>query len=357
MLNDDSNMICNDDEIFSSGQKIGAVPAREAEQRIVRDEVDEELLPIFLEEANELYPKICLALQAWREHSGTDIKLGDKLQRSLHTFKGSARMAGAMRLGELTHRIEGRITDAIAQAHFDTARWKELENYLARIGHAIAELAGGKTGADSAVASLPAANTTPQHKFQQQHIVPFANVSERLYRVTRQTAKDLHKKANLELAGTELELDRIVLEKMTAPFEHLLRNAIAHGIEMPEQRQHLGKPVIGEIRLSLRRKNDAIVFEFSDDGAGLDMLRLEQKALEQGLLHTGEEISEALAIQMIFKPGLSTAHEITEISGRGIGLDVVKSEVTALGGHLNVVSMPNRGLIFTIHLPSNCTAR
>jgi len=131
----------------------------------------------------------------------------------------------------------------------------------------------------------------------------------------------------------------------------LLRNAIAHGLETAEQRQKAHKEPIGEIRLSLRQESNEVVFEFSDDGAGLDIARVRQKAVETGVLNEGEEISDELAMQLIFTPGLSTAKEVTEISGRGVGLDVVRSEITALGGRVDVASEPGRGVRFTIHLP------
>ena len=177
-------------------------------------------------------------------------------------------------------------------------------------------------------------------------MVPFASISERLYRIVRQTGKELGKRANLELSGTEVELDRSVLEKMTAPFEHLLRNAVAHGLETPEQRAKANKEPIGEIRLSLRQESNEVVFEFSDDGAGLDIARVRQKAVEDGVLQEGEEISDEQAMQLIFTPGLSTAQEVTEISGRGVGLDVVRSEITALGGRIDVASDPGHGVRF-----------
>ena len=182
-------------------------------------------------------------------------------------------------------------------------------------------------------------------------MVPFSSISERLYRIVRQTGKELNKRANLELSGTGVELDRSVLDKMTAPFEHLLRNAIAHGLETAEKRESLGKPAIGEIHLSLRQESNEVVFEFSDDGAGLDMARLQQKAQDTGFIKQEEKITSEQAIQMIFKPGVSTAQEVTEISGRGVGLDVVRSEVSALGGRLDVTSTAGKGLCFTIHLP------
>lgn len=342
VLSDDSNMI------LESAARTGKFAAmRDAEQRGVRDEVDEQLLPILLEEAGELYPKICLTLQAWRESSGQNALLSNQLQRSLHTFKGSARMAGAMRLGELIHRLEGRVAGAINERSFDAALWGELENYSGYIAVVLKELAGGEAASFDVTAAA-------QQDFAEMDMVPFAAVSERLYRVARQTAKELGKRVNLELIGGEIELDCEVLEKMTAPFEHLLRNAIAHGIETPEQRKRAGKTVIGEISLSLHKQpNGELVFQFSDDGMGLNMALLQQKALEHDMLRQGESISEAQAIQLIFKPGLSTAREVTEIAGRGIGLDVVHSEVQALGGRLDVATMPGKGLCFIIRLPAH----
>jgi chemosensory pili system protein ChpA (sensor histidine kinase/response regulator) len=174
--------------------------------------------------------------------------------------------------------------------------------------------------------------------------VPFASISERLYRIVRQTGKELGKRANLELSGTEIELDRSVLEKMTAPFEHLLRNAIAHGLETPEQRSRSGKPPIGEVHFSLRQESNEVVFELSDDGAGLDIGRIRHKALDSGLISADEEISDEQLMQLIFTAGLSTAGEVTEIAGRGVGLDVVRSEVSALGGRVDVSSETGKGV-------------
>jgi chemosensory pili system protein ChpA (sensor histidine kinase/response regulator) len=181
--------------------------------------------------------------------------------------------------------------------------------------------------------------------------VSFASISKRLYRIVRQTGKDLGKKANLELRGTEIELDRGVLEKMTAPFEHLLRNAIAHGLESPQQRESAGKPPIGDIRLSLRQENNEAIFEFVDDGAGLDVDGLRRKAVEMGLLRAGATASDGQVMQLIFAPGLSTAKEVTAISGRGVGMDVVRSEIAALGGRIAVSSGPGEGTCFVIRLP------
>jgi chemotaxis protein histidine kinase CheA len=350
VLIDHSNMIRSDRNL-SSEQATGFPPAQKIEQRSVRDEVDEQLLPILLEEAHELYPKIRSTLTAWREQCGADARLSNQLQRCLHTFKGSARMAGAMRLGELAHRVEGRIAGAVKQADFNDALWSELESQLDRIGAVIEELAVGEVVTDA----TQDADVLYRERRQEANggRVHFSSVSDRLYRVARQTAKELGKRVNLELIGGEIEMDGEVLEKLTAPFEHLLRNAIAHGIESPAQRQQSGKTPIGEICLSLSREDDGLVFKFSDDGLGLDMVRLKQKGIEHGMLKEDEEIDQARAVQMIFRPGLSTAQEVTEIAGRGIGLDVVSSEIGALGGSLDVHSTPGKGLNFIIRLPAH----
>jgi chemosensory pili system protein ChpA (sensor histidine kinase/response regulator) len=182
-------------------------------------------------------------------------------------------------------------------------------------------------------------------------MVSFNSIADRLYRIVRQTGKELNKRANLELQGTNVELDRSVLEKMIAPFEHLLRNSIVHGLETDQQRAQSGKLPIGEIRLSVRQESNEVVFEFSDDGAGLNYAKLREKAIVNGSLQADEEVSDDQLAQLIFTPGLSTATEITEIAGRGIGMDVVRSEITGLGGRIDVSSKRGEGTRFLIHLP------
>ena len=304
----------------------------------VQDDMDQELLPLFMEEAGELYPQIGNILRAWRNQPA-DALLARKLQRTLHTFKGSARMAGAMLVGQLVHRMEEQA--AASETQRSTAFWDELQSKYESIGKMIELLC-----ADVAVEAGAAA--TEESAGQR---VPFASISKRLYRIVRQTGKELGKKANLELCGTEMELERNLLEKMTAPFEHLLRNAIAHGLEDPQQREAAGKPPIGDIRLSLRRENKEAVFEFMDDGCGLDVDGLRGKAIAMGLFEPGEAASDGQVMQLIFAPGLSTATEVTAISGRGVGMDVVRSEITALGGRIAVLSKRGEGTCFIIRLP------
>ncbi len=182
----------------------------------------------------------------------------------------------------------------------------------------------------------------------------FESISDRLYRVVRQTAKELGKQTKLELIGGSIELDRGVLERMTGCFEHILRNCIAHGIETPQARTDAGKNPLGTITIAVRQDGNDIEISFSDDGAGLDLSRILQKAIENNLLAEDTILTkenESTIGDLIFSAGLSTAQNISEVAGRGIGLDVVRSEVTALGGHVDVAQNQPCGTQFTMVLP------
>jgi chemosensory pili system protein ChpA (sensor histidine kinase/response regulator) len=190
-----------------------------------------------------------------------------------------------------------------------------------------------------------------QQDLMRVRMVQFASISERLYRVTRQAAKEIDKRVNLDIRGSAVEIDRGVLEKMTGPFEHLLRNAIVHGIESREARRQAGKNEVGELRIEVRQEGNEVVIRFSDDGQGLDLQRIRAKAQRVGLLGSDEVQSDEEVSKLIFHPGFSTADEITELAGRGIGMDVVRSEATALGGRVATCSEAGHGTQFTIHLP------
>ena len=468
----------------------------------VLDDVDEQLLPVFLEEADDLCPKISGGLRMWREppHDEQQLTL---LKRLLHTMKGSSRMVGAMRIGEIAHDMEDRVL-AAGELRDEAGYWDALESDFDRILALLEELRGGKAAPEfkpvpagrratdqsagverradrralelggeravlgnmlrvradvvdrlvneageisvarsrmeaemrvvkeslleltasvmrlrqqlreveiqaesqmqarvslakdhaeqfdplefdrftrlqeltrfmnesvhdvqtvqqsmlknleeTAVVMLAQGrlNRELQQGLMNVRMVSFNSITDRLYRIVRQTGKELSKRANLELQGTNVELDRSVLEKMIAPFEHLLRNSIVHGLEDEQQRANNGKLPIGEIRLSVRQENNEVVFEFSDDGAGLNFEKLREKAIANGTLQADDEASEDQLAQLIFTPGLSTATEITEVAGRGIGMDVVRSEITALGGRIDVSSKRGEGTQFLIHLP------
>jgi chemosensory pili system protein ChpA (sensor histidine kinase/response regulator) len=179
----------------------------------------------------------------------------------------------------------------------------------------------------------------------------FESISDRLYRVVRQASKDTEKQVKLDIVGGSIEIDRGVLERMTPSFEHLLRNCVAHGLESAENRIAAGKDAIGAIAISLLQDGNDVIIEFSDDGGGLNYQRIREQAIAQKLIAKNNKLTDAETINLIFTPGLSTASKVTELSGRGIGLDVVRSEIIALGGRIDVSSEPNKGSRFKLVLP------
>ena len=488
------------------------MPAPVFERRDVADEIDEQLLPIFIEEAETLVPETSALLRAWKVAPG-DVPARNALQRNLHTIKGSARMVGAMRLGELTHVMESRVI-AVIEGHlaaspdvFDTleaqldrvadivermkqgdlapvaedapieqpiepvlslleeasslrvhhvtdqpgapsqavtrdsnaltlrvrADWvdrmvnqagevaiarsriesevfafkrhvNELSEALMRLrGHireveiqaetqmqatfqtqGVAEqfdplefdrftrfqevtrflaesvndistvqhiLLARLGEADAALIQQSRLNRELQQNLLRVRMVPLNSVADRLYRTVRQTARDVDKRAQLDIQGGDLEIDRSVLEKVTAPLEHLLRNALAHGVETPEERRAAGKTEFGEIVLSARQSGNEMLLTVKDDGAGLNYARIREKAEASGLLLPGVEPTETLLAQMIFAAGFTTAETVSQVSGRGVGMDVVKSEIAALGGRIDIASTPGAGTSFNIYLP------
>ncbi|HXN14786.1 MAG TPA: response regulator, partial [Usitatibacter sp.] len=484
------------------------------EQRKINDDVDRDLLPIFLDEAREILPQVSEGVRRWRA-SPSDHSVAAELHRHLHTLKGSARMTGLMRLGELAHVLEARmlamdevespsaqafdeaeervdrfslslerlargedileaaaievpvsavfeqqrdkptslaVIAAAAQqmaqreaqppearesraallrvnadmidrfvndagelsiarsriegemaafkraltelsenitrmrtqlreieiasegqmqsrlkekeelgANFDPlefdrfTRMQELTRFLAEsLGDVITLHQGLQKNLDETELAIHAQarlNRELQQGLMGVRLVPLGNLADRFYRIVRQSAKELDKKANLELKGTRVELDRSVLEKITAPFEHLLRNAVVHGLESPAERLRAGKPEIGELAIDAVQRGNEVVLTVSDDGAGLDYARIRAKAIETGLLSPDVELPEAQLAQFIFLSGFSTATEVSQIAGRGVGMDVVKNEITALGGRVEIASTAGRGTTFTITLP------
>ncbi|OFA02732.1 Hpt domain-containing protein [Duganella sp. HH101] len=508
---------------------------------IFHDELDADLLPVFMEEGADLLPQVGEALRAW-QHNPVDTTHAQSLLRLLHTVKGSARMAGAMRLGQHAHEIETHIENMV---HAGSATPQAFDELLAHYDHALllfeqlqhpdalqqaasngaaglaadvtrldagtpviagssdiaTDLTADATGAasaagDAAAAGIAAAGAAAaasphapaddlqtgtksplvrvradildrlvnqagevsisrsklenevetlraslfdfsenltrlrrqlrevemqaesqiasrmsisserefdplefdrftrlqeltrmmaesvndvasfhesltrsvdsagddlvlqarltrdlQRDLMRVRMVPFASISERLFRVARQSAKEVDKRVNLDIRGSAVEVDRSVLERMAAPFEHLLRNAIAHGVESRTARTEAGKNETGELLVQVTQQGNEVVIEFTDDGAGLDLERIRAKAISNGLLQEDEEATDAQIADLIFEPGFSTAESLTELSGRGVGMDVVQSEAQALGGRVDMFSERGKGTRFTIHLP------
>jgi chemosensory pili system protein ChpA (sensor histidine kinase/response regulator) len=442
------------------------------------DDIDEQLLPVFIEEADELIQQMSASLRGLRVPE-PDQKDARALARVLHTFKGSARMAGAMRMGEVIHQMESRLLAAgshyssslldafdadfdliqmlaeelkggkkpeeviapvvaklvevdtsttirvkselmdqlvnqagevsIArsrieaemltmksslldltenvnrlrsqlreleiqaesqmqakvkehdgdEANFDPlefdrfTRLQEITRFIAESVHDVATIQQNllKNHDDSSSALSQQARMTKelQQSLMRVRMVPFSSLSERLYRLTRQTGKEVGKKVNLELRGGRVEIDRGVLDQMMSPFEHMLRNAIDHGLESTEQRLALGKSEFGEVQVEVRQEGNELVLLLKDDGKGLDLTRLRAKGLEKGLINNNA--SDQMVTELIFEPGITTASSLTTLSGRGIGMDVVKNKLGDLGGHIDVSSETGVGTTFTIYLP------
>ncbi len=458
-----------------------------AAEPVPHDELDPDLLPVFLEEAADLLPQIGNGLRQW-QHNPLDPAPAQGLLRTLHTVKGSARMAGAMRIGQHTHELETQVENMVhagttapaafdeLMANYDTAlalfeqlvqpaqaleseapasqaapvaeplapleartplvrvradildrlvtqagevsiTRSKLENQmgvmkgalsdfsdnLARLRRQLREvemqaesqiasrmsIAGEREfdplefdrftrlqeltrmmaesvndvasfheslsrtvdGAGEELAAQSRMTRDLQRDLMRVRMVPFASLSERLFRVARQTAKETDKRVNLDVRGGAVEIDRSVLEQMAAPFEHLLRNAIVHGIEPRAARTEAGKPETGELLVQVSQVGNEVVLQFSDDGAGLDLERIRAKARALGLIAQDAEITDEQAAELIFAPGFSTADALTELAGRGVGMDVVRSEAQALGGRVAISSTPGQGARFTIRLP------
>ncbi|HRD87478.1 MAG TPA: Hpt domain-containing protein [Accumulibacter sp.] len=489
-----------------------AAVAAPAEVPMVQDELDEQLLPLFIEEAIDLNQNIAAQLRAWRS-SPADPEPVRRLARLFHSLKGSARMAGAMNLGNLTHAIETRMKEAQDDGAAPVELIDDIDNAFDVIIQLVERLQRGETAdtpleisdaaalelvgdaaaageAEQAIASVPrpegqeteaeaaaqrtnlrvradlidrlvneagelsiarlriegemrgikaslldltenvirlrrqlreieiqaelqmqsrTAVTDEQHadfdplefdrftRFQeltrmmaesvndvatvQQNLlknlddanaaiiaqarlnrevqqelmsvrmVPFESIADRLYRIVRQASKDTGKRANLEIRGAQLELDRSVLDKMLAPLEHVLRNAVAHGLEDAPVRRARGKADIGEITLTLVQEGNEVILSIADDGTGLDLERLRERGLRSGLLSSEDAGNAERVIDLIFAPGISTATQVSQLAGRGIGMDVLKSEVTSLGGRIEVLSSAGQGTTFRLYLP------
>jgi chemosensory pili system protein ChpA (sensor histidine kinase/response regulator) len=454
-----------------------APPPGGREKRVMRDDIDEQLLPVFIEEAQQLVPDIGSDLREWKANPADD-KVSQSLRRSLHTLKGSARMAGAIRLGELCHLMESRIEAALEAGALPAGLFVELEERMDRLSadvermrlppvaqvkveaplpgpaamlrvnadtldhlinesgeiaiarsraeaelraikqslcdlaESVARLRGqlrevelqadsqmqsrlsvmdqNKTefdplefdrytrlqeltrlmaeslndvtsiqqglhknigDADAALLQQGRVSREVQQELMRVRAVPFWNLNERLYRIVRQTVRELGKKAELEVAGAEVELDRGVLERIGAPLEHMLRNALVHGIEDPAARAAAGKPESGRIAIALRQESNEIALILSDDGAGLDLDALRRKGALMGLLPAEREPTEAELAHLVFASGLSTAEDLTELAGRGVGMDVVRNEISAIGGRVDIASTCGKGTTFTVYLP------
>jgi chemosensory pili system protein ChpA (sensor histidine kinase/response regulator) len=207
---------------------------------------------------------------------------------------------------------------------------REVQNLLTQQGRIVSELQGG---------------------LMRTRMVPFQRQVQRLTRIARQAAAETGKKVEVRINGAAGELDRQVLERMLAPFEHMLRNAIVHGIEAPAARAAAGKSETGVIDVTLKREGSEVVIAVADDGGGVNLKLVRDRAVALGLTTLKQELSDEQALQLILEPGFSTAGKVTQSAGRGVGMDVVATEIKKLGGSLYTETWPGKGTTFTVRLP------
>jgi len=204
---------------------------------------------------------------------------------------------------------------------------------------------------ESALSQQGRLNTELQEGLMRSRMVSFATQAPRLRHIVRQTARELGKHVEFDIRGAHVQIDRKVLERMMGPLEHMIRNAVDHGIEPRADRLSAGKSADGHITMTLEQEANEVVIRFSDDGRGLNLSRIAERARAMGLVHPDTDLSDGEMAQLIMQPGFSTAEQITQVSGRGVGMDVVHNEVKQLGGSIAIESRSGAGTTFTVRLP------
>jgi chemosensory pili system protein ChpA (sensor histidine kinase/response regulator) len=332
------------------------LPGREAApvERVEMARVDADLLDTMLNNAGEVS---IFRARLDQQVNSIDFNLAE-LARTVTRLKEQLRGLEIETEAQVLHRhqdIEPRRDD------FDPL---ELDRYsaLQQFSRALAETSGDVASiqglletltreAQSLLTQQARVITELQNSLMRTRMVPFQRHVQRLTRLVRQAANDTGKRAELAVQGAAAELDRQMLERMVAPLEHMLRNSVVHGIETPDRRGLLGKPDVGRISISLERDGAEIVIVVADDGAGINVKLIREKAIALGLIDAHAKLTDEEAVQLILEPGFSTAGHVTQAAGRGVGMDVVATEVKKLGGGLFIDSTHGKGSRFTIRLP------
>jgi chemosensory pili system protein ChpA (sensor histidine kinase/response regulator) len=326
------------------------VPGERAEMA----RVDAELLNQLLNHAGE----VSIGRSRVEQQLGSvEFNLGE-LSRTVIRLKEQLRKLEIETETQILHRHE---SEGVHRGDFDPL---ELDRYssIQQFSRALAETANDVASIQQLLETL---TRDTQNLLQQQgrtitelqnglmrtRMVSFQRHVQRLARIVRQAASDTGKQAELLVEGASGELDRQVLERMLPPFEHMLRNAVAHGIESPERRRAVGKSEVGQVRLHLKREGAEVIIEIGDDGEGMNLPAIRAKGLALGLIRPEQQLSDEAIMQLVLEPGFSTATSLTQAAGRGIGMDVVATEVKKLGGSLNMETTPGQGSRFTIRLP------
>ncbi len=237
-------------------------------------------------------------------------------------------------------------------------RFSQLQQYSRALGESVSDLVSIQgllddltRQSETLLLQQSRVSSDLQEGLMRTRMVPFDSMVPSLRRTIRQAAQEIGKRAQLKVEGAQGEMDRNLLERMKAPFEHMLRNALAHGIESPQERLDANKPIDGTVTIRVSRESTEVVLRISDDGRGMDRDAIRRKAIAQGLLNPDANMSDRDLYGFVLETGFSTAEHVTQLSGRGVGMDVVHSEIKQLGGSLVIDSIPGTGTTFTIRLP------
>ncbi len=316
--------------------------------------VDAELLDQLLNSSGEA----SIARARLEQQIGSiDFNIGE-LSRTVARLKEQLRKLEIETEKQILHRYE---EEGGARGDFDPL---ELDRYssIQQYSRALAETANDVASIQQLLETLSKDThnllqqqartiTELQNGLMRTRMVPFQRHAQRLSRIVRQAASDTSKRAELVVEGAAGELDRQVLERMLPPFEHMLRNAVVHGIEAPAERRARGKSDVGRITVALHREGAEVVVEVADDGAGMNLRAIREKGLALGLIQPEQNLSDEDIMQLVLEPGFSTAGAVTQQAGRGVGMDVVATEIKKLGGALHMDSRAGEGTRFTIRLP------
>lgn len=332
----------------------GAAPGRQAgdaRQEFAR--IDAELLENLLNAAGEIsiyHSRLSQQVNTIEFHV-------DELEQTVARLREQLRKLEIETEAQIRHGHQ----DTVASQDFDPL---ELDRYsnIQQLSRALAESASDisslkdllqsvTSNAETLLVQQARVTAELQDGLMRTRMVPFQRHVPRLTRLVRQAAQEAGKRAELAVEGASGELDRQVLEKMLPPFEHMLRNAIIHGLEKPEERLAAGKPAMGRITMRLHREGSEMVIDVADDGAGLNVEAIRSKAYDKELLKPEDKVTDEEIMQLILMPGFSTATVVTQSAGRGVGMDVVATEVKQLGGSLQISSVTGQGTNFTIRLP------
>src|SRR5438270_906043 len=307
------------------------------------DPMMEQLLPGFVDESKEIVDRCTQHLiELEKRH---DPERFDDLARGLHTLKGSSATLGLEELSNFAHRMEDVVLPLRGKAvALPGALAAEARALLMGVQRALGS--DGEEAADIVAAM--------EEELKAICTLPVRTVLDPLRRSVRDLCKQAGKLAKLSIVGGEVSLDRRVLESLRGPLVHLVRNAVDHGLEVPNVREERGKHREGIVVVRVEQQGNMLFIEVSDDGNGLDLALIKQAARELSIVPGVEldAMAPAQLHQLIFRNGFSTRRTVTEVSGRGVGMDVVRSQIQALQGHIEVQSTPGQGTRFTLTLPA-----